>query len=168
MLAKLHFCSLARGVVTAADLNLTSEVSVFNPDAIIANLNANGNLKMQLRVSKGRGYEPVTARQEQNPKEQQIGWLQLDASFSPVKTVSYTVENARVEKRTDLDRLIIDMETNGTIGPEESIRWAAAILSEQLSVFVDLKGEKKVCKSLQRELLISQHAYTHHNTLYIH
>lgn len=129
------------GKVTAADFQLPHDVSVVNPEHVIANLTTSGELKMTLRVIRGRGYEPATVRQ--NLEEgQQIGWLQLDASFSPIKRVSYAVENARVEQRTDLDKLILDIETNGTIDPEEAIRKAATVLSEQLSVFVDLKAEK--------------------------
>jgi len=120
------------GQVTAGDFHLPHDVKVMNPDYVIANLAPNGALKMTLRVAKGRGYEPATARKAEEGEEAPIGWLQLDASFSPIKKVSYSVENARVEKRTDLDKLIIDLETNGTIEPEEAIRWAATIFSDQL------------------------------------
>lgn len=130
------------GAVTAADFQLPHDVKVVNPEQVIANLNQNGDIQMTVRVVRGRGYEPSTARH--NPDEaQQIGWLNLDASFSPIRTVTYSVENARVEKRTDLDKLILDIETNGTIEPDEAIRWAATILSDQLSIFVDLKGERQ-------------------------
>jgi DNA-directed RNA polymerase subunit alpha len=107
-----------------------------------------GELKMTVKVIKGKGYEPAIARQVNTDEESSlVGWLQLDASFSPIKKVSYKVENARVEKRTDLDKLIVDLETNGTIDPEEALRAAAMILSEQLSVFVELKQEKHVEQS---------------------
>ena len=102
---------------------------------------------MTLTVARGRGYEPVTTRKTQDLLEgvssAPIGHLQLDASFSPVRRVSYNVERARVENRTDLDKLIIDIETNGTLDPEEAIRRSATILAEQLSVFVDLKGQER-------------------------
>lgn len=131
------------GPVLAGDFELPHDVQIMNPEYIIANMTKTGNLDMTVKVARGRGYEPVSQRQNPEETSHPIGWLQLDASFSPVRRVSYSVENARVEKRTDLDRLIIDLETNGTIDPEEAIRSAAAILADQLSVFVDLKGEKQ-------------------------
>lgn len=131
------------GPVRAGDFQLPHDVKIVNPDFIIANLTDTGELKMTLRVVRGRGYEPASARY--NAEEaQQIGWLHLDASFSPIKQVTYYVDKARVEKRTDLDKLILDIKTNGTIEPDEAIRWASMVLSEQLSIFVDLKGEKQV------------------------
>jgi len=107
---------------------------------VIANLTQQGELNMVIKVARGRGYEPAAARKTEN-FEREAGTLQLDASFSPVRRVSYSVENARVEQRTDLDKLIIDLETNGTIEPEAAIRRAATILQEQLAVFVELKRE---------------------------
>lgn len=131
------------GTVTAGDFNLPHDVEVLNPNHVIANMTSAGELKMIVKVCRGRGYEPANQRAEQEESSKPIGWLQLDSSFSPVRRVSYAVENARVEQRTDLDKLVIDIETNGTIEAEEAIRWAANILSEQLSIFVDLKGEKQ-------------------------
>jgi len=139
-----------QGVVTAGDFQLPHDVKIINPEYVIAHLTGAGDLKITVRVARGRGYDPVSARQQAITDEattvdsSSIGWLQLDSSFSPVKKVSYTVENARVEKRTDLDKLVFDLETNGTIEPEEAIRRAATILSEQLSVFVALQHEKQV------------------------
>lgn len=131
------------GAVLASDFELPHDVKIINPDHVIANMTKAGNLGMTIRVARGRGYEPVSTRQTPNEEETRtIGWLQIDASFSPVRRVTYVVENARVEKRTDLDKLVLDLETNGTIEPEEAIRWAASILVDQLSVFVELKGEK--------------------------
>jgi DNA-directed RNA polymerase subunit alpha len=130
-----------QGPVTAADLQLPHNVDVVNPDHVIANLGANGVLKMKLKVSRGRGYEPADARYSEE-EGRPIGRLQLDASYSPVRKVSYVVESARVEQRTDLDKLVIDLETNGTIDPEEAIRRSATILQEQIAVFVDLKKDK--------------------------
>lgn len=132
------------GPVLAKDFDLPHDVQIMNPDYVIANMTKSGTLKMIVRLARGRGYEPVTARIDPEEATRPIGWLQMDASFSPVRRVTYSVENARVEKRTDLDRLIIELETNGTINPEEAIRYAASILADQLSVFVDLQGEKQV------------------------
>ncbi|QEW05246.1 DNA-directed RNA polymerase subunit alpha [Nitrincola iocasae] len=127
------------GVVTAADIQLTQDVEIVNPDHVIAHLNGNNSLNIQLKVTRGRGYVPADSRMLDEDENRTIGRLLLDASYSPVLRVSYQVESARVEQRTDLDKLIIDIESNGTIDPEECIRRAATILHEQLSVFVDLK-----------------------------
>ena len=136
------------GPVIAGDFQLPHDVKIVNPSYVIANMADIGELKMTAKVVRNRGYEPALARQGNAEEDTSlVGWLQLDASFSPVRKVSYRVENARVEKRTDLDKLIIDLETNGTIDPEEALRTAAMILSEQLSIFVDLKQEKHIEQS---------------------
>ena len=126
------------GVVTAADIELTHDVEIINPEHLIAHLSQGGKLDMQVKVEHGRGYEPASMRPEQENRA--IGGILLDASFSPVKRVSYSVESARVEQRTDLDKLIVDIETNGVVEPEEAVRYAARVLVDQLSVFADLKG----------------------------
>jgi len=127
-------------IVTAGDIQLGGEMSVVNPEQIIANLGKEGKLNLKMTVQQGRGYDPAEGRDE-DEETRRIGVLKLDASYSPVKRVAYTVENARVENRTDLDRLIVDLETNGTIDPEEAIRRAATILQQQLSVFVNLEAD---------------------------
>jgi len=134
-----------QGPVTAANIQLPSNVEVANPGHVIANLTtAAASIKMLITVARGRGYEAIVSRNVgEDAEPQSIGYLQLDASFSPVRRVTYTVERARVENRTDLDKLIIDIETNGTLDPEEAIRRSAMILAEQLAVFVDLKGQEK-------------------------
>ncbi|HEX7046405.1 MAG TPA: DNA-directed RNA polymerase subunit alpha [Gammaproteobacteria bacterium] len=131
------------GVVTAADIQTDHDIEIVNPSLVIAHLNDKGSLEMTLKVRKSRGYEPATIRGEGEDSNRPIGRLQLDATFSPVRRVSYSVESARVEQRTDLDKLVIDIETNGTLDPEEAIRRAATILREQLSVFVDLQGDEE-------------------------
>lgn len=133
------------GPVRAGDIQLEANVEVANPEHVIANITSpEGKIKMILTVARGRGYEPVTIRKTaENQETASIGHLQLDASFSPVRRVTYNVERARVENRTDLDKLIIDIETDGTLDPEEAIRRSATILAEQLSVFVDLKGQER-------------------------
>ncbi|MDI1300548.1 MAG: DNA-directed RNA polymerase subunit alpha [bacterium] len=128
-------------VVTAADLGLPHSVELVNKGHVIANLGANGHLKMKLKVTRGRGYEPADGRYSEE-EGRPIGRLQLDASYSPVRKVAYVVEAARVEQRTNLDKLVIDLETNGTIDPEEAIRRAATILQQQIAVFVDLQKDK--------------------------
>jgi len=126
------------GPVTAADIDAPHDVEVINPDHVIASLTQGGRIDVQVKVERGRGYVPGTVRNLGETKS--IGRIVLDASFSPVRRVSYTVESARVEQRTDLDRLIIDVETNGVIAPEEAVRQSARILVEQLSVFAALEG----------------------------
>ncbi|CAH1387637.1 DNA-directed RNA polymerase subunit alpha [Candidatus Nitrotoga sp. M5] len=127
------------GVVTAGDIIVDSDTEVVNPSHVIAHLTAGGKLDMEIKVEQGRGYVSAIARQlpvENRP----VGQIALDASFSPVNRVSYSVESARVEQRTDLDKLIMEIETNGAIDPEEAIRYAARILVEQFSVFAALEG----------------------------
>ncbi|QEL66197.1 DNA-directed RNA polymerase subunit alpha [Oryzomicrobium terrae] len=127
------------GVVRARDIEISHDVEIINPDHVIAHISAGGKIDLELKVQKGRGYVPGTMRQSPDGSKS-IGNLVLDASFSPVRRVAYSVESARVEQRTDLDKLVIDIETNGAIDPEEAIRNAARILVEQLSVFADLEG----------------------------
>ncbi|HWN29834.1 MAG TPA: DNA-directed RNA polymerase subunit alpha [Burkholderiales bacterium] len=127
------------GVVTAGDIEVSHDVEIINPDHVIAHLTAGGKIDMQIKVEMGRGYVAGTMHQLTEEKRK-IGNIVLDASFSPVRRVSYAVESARVEQRTDLDKLVMDIETNGVIDPEEAIRYAARILVDQLSVFADLKG----------------------------
>ncbi|OGT00073.1 MAG: DNA-directed RNA polymerase subunit alpha [Gallionellales bacterium RBG_16_56_9] len=127
------------GVVTAGDIVLGSDTEVVNPSHIIAHLTAGGRLDMEIKVEQGRGYVSAIARQAPG-ESRAVGHIALDASFSPVRRVSYAVESARVEQRTDLDKLVMDIETNGAIDPEEAIRYAARILVEQFSVFAALEG----------------------------
>jgi len=128
------------GVVTAGDIQTPHDVEIINPDHVIAHLSQGGKLDMQIKVEKGRGYVPGTLRNFAEEGNKSIGHIVLDASFSPVRRVSYAVESARVEQRTDLDRLVMEVETNGAISAEEAIRSAARILVEQLSVFASLEG----------------------------
>jgi len=128
------------GPVLASDIELPHDVELINADHVIGNLTQGGKLDMQIKVEKGRGYVPGTLRSLADSKT--IGRVVLDASFSPVRRVSYAVESARVENRTDLDKLLIDVETNGVISPEEAVRQSARILVEQLSVLLPLRGTR--------------------------
>ena len=132
-----------QGPVLASDIQLEHDVEIVNGDHVIAHLADNGSLNMRLKIARGRGYEPADARQSEEDETRAIGRLQLDSSFSPVRRVAYVVENARVEQRTNLDKLVLDLETNGTLDPEEAIRRAATILQQQLAAFVDLKGDSE-------------------------
>jgi DNA-directed RNA polymerase subunit alpha len=128
------------GVVTAADFETGHDAEIVNPDHVIAHLTKGGALNLEVKVEMGRGYQPVPAREKVNQEDRTLGFIMVDASFSPINKVSYQVESARVEQRTDLDKLIMDVETNGIVDPEQAIRDAAAILMGQLSVFANLEG----------------------------
>jgi len=138
------------GAMTAGDIQLDHDVEVVNPNHVIANLSDEGELSMQITVAKGRGYEVVDI--SNTPEEtREVGVLKLDASYSPIRRVSYSVENARVEQRTDLDKLVIDIETNGTIDPEDAVRRAATILHEQIAVFIQLEETSRSAGEISEE-----------------
>lgn len=139
--ASLVINKVGPGVVTAADIQGDADVEIINPEHVIANITSNGSLSMTMKIATGRGYVPATQRR--TDEERPIGSLLLDASFSPVRRVSYSVESARVEQRTNLDKLIIELETDGTVDPEETVRKAAGILQQQLTVFVELEGSEQ-------------------------
>jgi DNA-directed RNA polymerase subunit alpha len=135
----LNLKKQGESIVTAGDIEASHDVEIINPKHVIAHIAPGGKLDMQIKVEGGRGYVPATTRALAK-EGRTIGNIMVDASFSPVKRVSYAVESARVEQRTDLDKLIMDIETNGVVEPEEAIRYAARILVDQLSLFADLKG----------------------------
>jgi DNA-directed RNA polymerase subunit alpha len=126
------------GPVTAADIAIDHTADIANPDLMIANLTGDTELSMTLTIRRGLGYEPATQREAESGEDRPIGKLPLDASFSPIRRVAIEVQSARVEQRTDLDRLVVDIETNGTIDPKDAIQRSAGILRDQLSSFVDL------------------------------
>ena len=129
------------GAVTATDIQVPHDVEIINPEHVIANLSQGGKIDIQLKVETGRGYVPGTVRRYGEEPSKSIGRIVLDASFSPVSRVSYSVENARVEQRTDLDRLVMEIETNGAISAEDAVRASSKILVEQLAVFAQLEGD---------------------------
>lgn len=137
------------GTVSAADIELVDDVDVVDPDHHIATLSKNAKFEMELTVRRGRGYETVESREQEADDTRAVGIIHLDSSFSPVKKISYSVEDARVEQRTDLDRLLIDIETNGSIDAETAVRRAATILHDQISVFVNL--EESIAQSKAAE-----------------
>lgn len=122
-------------VLRAGDIEVGHDVEIANPDQVIAHLMKEGELSITMRVAIGRGYEPASARIDPDESERLIGRLPLDASYSPVRRVSYQVESARVEQRTDLDKLVLEVETNGTIDPEYAVRYASSQLQNLLSAF---------------------------------
>ena len=145
---KLHYKSettltlnkTTEGPVTAADFETNHDAEIINPNHLIAHLTKGGKLNLEVKVEMGRGYQPVPARRKSNQEDKTLGFIMVDASFSPINKVSYFVESARVEQRTDLDKLIMDVETNGVIDAEQAIRDAARILMGQLSVFANLES----------------------------
>jgi DNA-directed RNA polymerase subunit alpha len=144
------------GPVTAADIQTPHDVEIVNPEHVIVNLSHGGKIDMQIKVENGRGYVPGNVRRYGDESTKSIGRIVLDASFSPVKRVSYTVESARVEQRTDLDKLVLEIETNGAVTAEDAVRASAKILVEQLAVFAQLEGNElpdfgeKVARSAQQ------------------
>ena len=138
------------GEVYARDITLDHDVEIMNPDHLIANLTKAGELNIVMKAVRGRGYKPVIIGGTEEV-EQTIGLLKLDASFSPVTRISYEVQSARVEQRTNLDKLVIEIETNGTIDPEEAVSEAATIMRAQFAVFVDLEAEEAIEASQNTE-----------------
>jgi DNA-directed RNA polymerase subunit alpha len=142
--AVLTLTKSGEGPVTAADIQHDGDVTITNPDHVICTLTGEGSISMRIKIEMGRGYVPASARRDAEEEDRAIGRLLVDASFSPVVRIAYDVESARVEQRTDLDKLVLDMETNGTLDPEEAIRRASTILAEQLDAFVELRDIKEV------------------------
>lgn len=130
------------GPVTAADIQTPHDVEIINPEHVIVNLSHGGKIDMQIKIENGRGYVPGNLRRYGDESPKSIGRIVLDASFSPVKRVSYIVESARVEQRTDLDKLVLEIETNGAVTAEDAVRASAKILVEQLAVFAQLEGNE--------------------------
>lgn len=133
----LNLSKKGKGVVTAGDITVDHTVEIVNPEHVICHLTKDVTLNMQLKVRRGLGYEPANERADEDEDARPIGRLQLDASFSPIRRVSYGVESARVEQRTDLDKLVLSIDTDGAIGAEEAVTHAAGILNDQLSIFGD-------------------------------
>ena len=148
--AVVRLSKIGPGIVTANDIQLAHDIEVVDPEYVLAHLASEGQLNMELTVSRGRGYEVVEI-EGSDQESRTVGLLRLDASYSPVRRVAYTVDNARVEQRTDLDKLILEIETNGTIDPEEAVRRAATILHDQVSVFVLLETTDRVAQEAEED-----------------
>jgi DNA-directed RNA polymerase subunit alpha len=142
--AVLTLAKSGQGPVTAGDIQVDHTVEVVNPDHLICNLTKDGSVNMRLKVARGVGYQPATQLRVGEQESRPIGRLQLDASFCPVRKVAYSVDAARVEQRTNLDKLVLDIETNATIDCQEAVKLAANILADQLSVFIDFKARQEV------------------------
>lgn len=130
------------GVVTAGDISLDHDVEIIDPDHVIATLTTDTTLDMTLTVTTGRGYQPVSVRRGPDAPELPVGTLMIDASYSPIRRVVYNVDSARAGERADMDKLILELETNGSVEPEEAISMAAQILQNQLAVFFNLTIEE--------------------------
>tara|TARA_B100000029_G_C17587638_1_gene961600 strand:+ start:1092 stop:2084 length:993 start_codon:yes stop_codon:yes gene_type:complete len=148
--AVVRLSKIGPGIVTANDIQLDHDIEVVDPEYVLAHLASEGQLNMELTVSRGRGYEVVEI-EGSDQESRTVGLLRLDASYSPVRRVAYTVDNARVEQRTDLDKLILEIETNGTIDPEEAVRRAATILHDQVSVFVLLETTDRAAEEAEED-----------------
>lgn len=143
------------GVVLASDIDLPHNVEIINSDSVIAHVTQDIAFDMKIRVERGRGYVPANVRKEHNT-DTPVGTLVIDAAYSPIVRVAYHVESTRVEQRTNLDKLIIELETNGTVDPEAAIKHAASILHDQLSVFVDFE---KVKELVQEEVVVEEQSF---------
>jgi len=150
--AVLTLTKSGEGPVTAADIQHDGDVEIANPTHVICHLTGDGSISMRIKVEMGRGYVPASARRDAEEEDRAIGRLLVDASFSPVVRIAYDVDSARVEQRTDLDKLVLDMETNGTLDPEEAIRRASTILAEQLDAFVELLNTPNLGKKSLTEI----------------
>lgn len=151
--AVLTLNKVGPGIVTAGDIQLTHGQEIINPDLVIATLNENGRINMTLKVERGVGFhstDSILHDMDENSERKSVGKLKVDNTFSPVIKVAYFVDSARVENRTDLDKLTIDLQTNGTLDPEEAIRISASILQRQLHAFVDMKFEESRIDNKER------------------
>ncbi len=135
--ATLTLSAEKAGPVTAGDIQTDHGVEIVNPEHVICTLTKNQKLRMQLKITRGVGYQPAATLRFNEDESRTIGRLCLDASYCPVHRVSYSVESARVAQRTDLDKLVLDIETDGTLSCEDAVKLAAGVLVDQMSVFVD-------------------------------
>lgn len=142
--ATLTLSKSGAGPVTAGDIQLDHTVEIVNPEHVICNLTKDGSINMQIKVARGVGYEPAVQLNVGEQESRPIGRLQLDASYCPVRKVAYSVDAARVEQRTNLDKLVLDIETNGTVDCEGAVKLAANILADQLGVFIDFRARQEV------------------------
>ncbi|MEE3079024.1 MAG: DNA-directed RNA polymerase subunit alpha [Bdellovibrionota bacterium] len=134
----------AEGAVTAGDISEHADVEVLNPEHVICNISSGGSIRIELKVARGKGY--VTALDNKDIYDLPIGWVYLDTLFSPVSRVNYTVTNSRVGKRTDYDKLSLEVWTNAGVNPQDAVAYAAKILRDQLSVFLNFEDEEEITR----------------------
>jgi DNA-directed RNA polymerase subunit alpha len=137
-LKMLHLAHRGQGEIKAGDIQTDGMVEILNPEHHIATVSADGELEMEMTVKTGKGFVPAEANKDE---DQPIGYIPLDASFSPIRKVNYVVTQARVGQRTDYDKLTLEIWTDGSIAPETSIAYAAKILKEHLSMFINFEEE---------------------------
>ena len=141
-------------VVTAGDLELPSTVEVVDPEHYICTLNEGGKLNMELTIDSGKGYSPAD---NHVPEEQVVGLISVDAVFSPVRRVAFKVSDARVGQITDYDKLSMDIETNGVVSPEDALAYAARILQDQLTLFINFEEIEEEQEVVEEEIDINPH-----------
>lgn len=132
------------GPIKASDISENNNVTVLNPDHVIANISSGGSIKIELQIARGKGY--VTATDNKEEYDLPVGWIYLDTLFSPVHRVNYTVTNSRVGKRTDYDKLSLEVWTNAGIDPADAVAYSAKILRDQLAVFLNFEDEEEVAR----------------------
>jgi DNA-directed RNA polymerase subunit alpha len=132
------------GPVTAGDISESAHVEVLNPEHVIANISSGGSIRMELKIARGKGY--VTAADNKEEYDLPVGWVYMDTLFSPVHRVNYTVTNSRVGKRTDFDKLTLEVWTNAGIEPQDAVAFSAKILRDQLAVFMNFEDEEEVAR----------------------
>ncbi|MBM7624009.1 DNA-directed RNA polymerase subunit alpha [Sporohalobacter salinus] len=135
----LRLSASGEGKVTADEFSVSGNIEIFNPDQHIATLSDDGKLDMEVTVEKGRGY--VSAEENKDDEEHIIGVIPMDSSFSPIKRVNFDVDDVRVGKRTDLDKLTLEVNTDGSLTPEEAVSLAAKVLDEHLDLLINLNEE---------------------------
>lgn len=140
-------------VVTAADISTTADIDVIDPDHVIAHLSAGATLNMELTVATGKGYSPASEHVSAEDKE--IGVIPIDSVFSPIRRVSFKVSDARVGQVTDYDKLTMDIESNGVITPEDALAYAARILQDQLSLFINFEEVVEEATAKEEDLDIN-------------
>ena len=136
----LRIDAVGEGEVTAGDIKIDSDVEILNPDLHIATLGPEGRLYMDIAVSRGRGYAPAEKNKD---KGSNIGTINIDSIYTPVKKVNYVVENTRVGQITDYDKLTIEVWTNGVLSPDEAVSISAKILSDYIKFFIELSDNAK-------------------------
>ena len=132
------------GSVLAGDISGNPAVKILNPEHVICNISSGGSIRMELKVARGKGY--VTALDNKDDHDLPVDWVYLDTLFSPVNRVNYTVTNARVGKRTDFDKLVLEVWTNSGIEPMDAVAYSAKILRDQLSIFLNFEDEEEIAR----------------------
>jgi len=137
--------------VTAADFELNGPIEILNPGQHIATVSEGGELRMECTVQMGRGYVSAAAMKEQHKEQDTFGTIFVDAVFSPIVNVKYTVEAARVQQHTDFDRLILEVNTDGTVSPEDAVSYAAKVLRDHLNLFISMQDQAAELAALEEE-----------------